>query len=338
VANLGLDPDAKLATGYRECARLTREFGTTYFWGAALLPKARRKHVYAVYALCRLADDIVDDQESLRTSTPVQTAARLEAFAQSFRSSLASGDSDDPVMAAVVNTVTQADIDPECFDRFFGAMAMDLTTTTYESWEDLLGYMEGSAAVIGEMMLPVLEPMSAAAREPARALGLAFQLTNFLRDIDEDLDRGRVYVPQEDLRRFGVDIQARTVDDAWRAMLGYQIARNRGLYWVADTGIPLLPVASARCVGTARVLYAQILDRIEAADYDVFSGRVRVPTWRKAVTAGRIMATGPTLRKTLLPPAAAGRAPRSTRTRRPALDKGGRLTVKRSLRPTVKRS
>ncbi len=285
--------DPKLEIGYRECGRLTREFGTTYFWGAALLPRARRQHVYAVYALCRLADDIVDDTTMTQTESPQQTAARLEAFATSFRTSLATGDSDDPVMAAVVDTVSRADIDPECFDRFFAAMAMDLTQTTYETWEDLCGYMEGSAAVIGEMMLPVLQPTSREAREPARALGLAFQLTNFLRDVNEDLDRGRVYVPQEDLRRFGVDIESRTVTDGWRALMAYEIARNRGLYWVADTGIPMLPGASARCVGTARVLYAQILDRIEKEDYDVFSSRVRVPTWRKATTAARILVTGP---------------------------------------------
>ena len=294
--------DPQLSAGYAECARLTREFGTTYFWGAALLPKPQRRHVYAVYALGRLADDIVDDTSVTGAETTEQTTARLQGFADHFRSSLAAGGSSDPVLAAVVDTVRRADIDPECFDRFFSAMAMDLTRTRYETWDDLCGYMEGSAAVIGEMMLPVLRPTSPEAREPARALGLAFQLTNFLRDVDEDLDRGRVYLPQEDLRRFGVDLEARQVTNEWRAMMGYQIARNRGLYWVADTGIPLLPGASARCVGTARVLYAKILDRIEDADYDVFSGRLRVPTWRKAATAGRILVTGPSVNTVFLPP------------------------------------
>ena len=99
---------------------------------------------------------------------------RLEDFAQLFRSSLVAGDSRDPVMAAVVHTVITCDIDPECFDRFFGAMAMDLTTTSYQTWEDLRTYMEGSAAVIGEMMLPVLEPFSQAAKAPARSLGWPF--------------------------------------------------------------------------------------------------------------------------------------------------------------------
>ena len=285
--------DPVLVEGYRRCAELTREYGTTYSWGAAILAKSRRRHVHAVYALCRLADDIVDDDGATGPAAVEATTKKLREFADDFRSALAAGGSSDPVLAAVADTVLTVGIDPECFDRFFGAMAMDLTTTSYETWEDLCGYMEGSAAVIGEMMLPVLEPMSPAAREPARALGFAFQLTNFLRDIDEDLDRGRVYLPQADLRRFGVDISERTVTDGWRQFMAFQLARNRELYATADTGIPLLPPRSARCVGAARVLYSRILDLIEDADYDVFSSRLRVPTWRKAATAGRILITGP---------------------------------------------
>jgi phytoene synthase len=284
--------DERLRLGYRRCARLTWEHGTTYFWGAALLPRSRRRDVYAVYALCRLADDIVDDTVTGTVTDPAGAGRRLEEFARRFRSDLAAGSSEDPVLAAVVHTVRNRRIDPECFDRFFGAMAMDLTNPSYETWQDLLGYMEGSAAVIGEMMLPVLDPRDARARGPARSLGLAFQLTNFLRDIAEDLDRGRVYVPQEDLRRFGVDLSERRVTPEFRALMAYEIERNRGLYAHADTGIALLPSRSARCVGTARVLYARILDGIEALGMDVFTARARVPTWRKAATAARIMVGG----------------------------------------------
>ncbi len=300
----------ELVEGYRRCARLTREYGTTYYWGALLLRRPQRKHVYAVYALCRLADDIIDLPD---TDDPAVLDAQLTAFEESFRTALVERGSDDPTMAAIVHTVVSCGIEPECFERFFGAMRMDLTVTSYRTWQDLCDYMEGSAAVIGEMMLPVLEPTSPAATAPARSLGLAFQLTNFLRDVSEDLDRGRVYMPQEDLERFGVDLPAlaggsggvvppsnsplRRPTPEWKAFLAYEIERNRALYSYADTGIALLPPRSARCVGTARVLYSRILDRIEAADYDVFTTRARVPTWRKAGTAARIMVTGPPRRR-----------------------------------------
>ena len=354
--NESVSYEALLTEGYRCCARLTWRYGTTYFWGAALLPKSQRKHVYAIYALCRLADDIVDlpngqypakdtaraepvegpsqpasvrlepvegpDPEASTSSAdtsaesdPIpaepdptlpepeptdpsedreRTAdARLTAFAESFRSSLAGGGSTDPVIAAAVHTAITHRIDPECFDRFFSAMAMDLTKTSYQTWEDLRSYMEGSAAVIGEMMLPVLEPLSQDAKAPARSLGLAFQLSSFLRDVDEDLDRGRVYMPQGDLRIFDVDLERRQLTPSGGAFLAYEIERNRALYEFADTGIAMLPPRSARCVGTARVLYGQILDQIENNGYDLFSRRARVPTSRKAATAARMMVTGP---------------------------------------------
>ncbi len=282
--------DATLVEGYRECARLTWRYGTTYFWGAVLLPRGQRKHVHAIYALCRLADDIIDLPG---TDDRATVEAQLDGFEQRFRTALLERGSDDPVLAAIAHTVITCGIEPECFERFFGAMRMDLTVSSYRTWRDLCGYMEGSAAVIGEMMLPVLEPTSPEATAPARSLGLAFQLTNFLRDVGEDLDRGRVYMPQDDLERFGVDITLRRATPEWKAFLAYEIERNRALYSFADTGIALLPPRSARCVGTARVLYARILDRIEAADYDVFSTRARVPTWRKAGTAARILVAGP---------------------------------------------
>ena len=284
--------DQHLEEGYRRCAQLTWQYGTTYFWGAALLRRDRRRHVYAIYALCRLADDIVDLPDP-RSPEPGVVGDRLQVFADTFRTALVERTSTDPVIASIVHTVITCGIEPECFDRFFGAMAMDLTVGSYETWEDLCGYMEGSAAVIGEMMLPVLEPRDPAAKGPARALGLAFQLTNFLRDVDEDLDRGRVYLPQADLRRFGVDLASRRATAEFRALMEYEIERNRALYDFADTGIGMLPPRSARCVGSARILYSQILDRIEQRGYDVFSGRLRVPTWRKALTTARIMVTGP---------------------------------------------
>lgn len=283
--------DPVLAEGYRRAAAITRAHATTYYWGARLLPLEQRRHVHAVYALCRVADDVVDDEGATAPDMLDATAARLRALEDDFRRARG-GSHPDPVMAAAAASADACAIEQECFDRFFSAMRADLTTTRYATWQDLLGYMDGSAAVIGEMMLPVLRPTDPlAAFEPARALGQAFQLTNFLRDIVEDLERGRVYVPQEDLVRHGIDldryVSTRQVDDRWRAFMAEQVTRNRALYSAADPGLDLLPGAAGRCVRTARDLYSGILDRIEASDHDVLTRRVRVPTRTKAALAAR---------------------------------------------------
>ncbi len=193
-----------LEASYAECKRVTRRAGTTYYWSTMVLPAVKRPHVHALYAFCRTADDVVDDLSEVAVD---ERAAALAAFGEHFFSDLDRGRSEHLVLRAVVHTVRAFDLDPKAFARFLRSMEMDLTVVRYESWDDLCGYMDGSAAVIGEMMLPILEPVDhAAALAPARALGEAFQLTNFLRDIDEDLDRGRQYLPQEDLRSFGVDL------------------------------------------------------------------------------------------------------------------------------------
>jgi phytoene synthase len=275
-----------LDESYARCRELNKRYGTTYYWSTFALPRVKRHHVWALYAFCRHADDIVDDLG------PASVEAREKAltdFGDRFFADLAAGASVDPVLKAVVHTVRAFDIDTNCFRRFLRSMAMDLTVAGYATWDDLLVYMDGSAAVIGEMMLPILEPWRPEALQHARDLGNAFQLTNFLRDVSEDLDRARIYVPQEDLDRFGADPRRRVVDPAWRQVMAFEIERARDLYRSADVGVDLLPPSSSRCIQAARTLYSEILDRIEANDYDVFTQRATVPTWRKASLAVRLM-------------------------------------------------
>lgn len=265
--------------------QLLRRHGTTYWWGTLLLSREQAADVAAVYAVCRVADDLVDEQPDVEVAT-----RNLYAYRDAFYAAWDGAPTDDEVLAAATETVRRRGIPRHCFDRFFAAMALDLTRTSWASWPDLRdGYMEGSAAVIGEMMLPVLEPTSPGAFEPARSLGLAFQLTNFIRDVGEDLDRGRVYLPADELDAYGADPWLRRVTPQWRAFLAAQLVRNRELYDAALPGIALLPPRSARCVAAAHGLYARILDQIEAADYDVFSARRRVPRVTKALTVARLM-------------------------------------------------
>jgi 15-cis-phytoene synthase len=218
----------------------------------------------------------------------------LEDLGGRFFAGLAARRSDDPVLAAVVDTVRSFAIDPACFERFLASMAMDLTISRYDEFDDLFRYMDGSAAAIGEMLLPILEPPAAEARQPARQLGIAFQLTNFLRDVGEDLLRDRVYLPQADIAHFGAEeaLASRQVTPAWVRLIRFEIERARQYYADAERGIALLPPPSARCVTAARVLYARILDQIEANGYDVFSRRASVPSATKLITVGQLATRG----------------------------------------------
>ena len=159
-----------LDQSYARCRELNKAYGTTYYAATFLLPRVKRHHVHALYSFCRYADDIVDDLG------PVQVEVRekaLKDFGERFFADLADGDSDDPVLKAVVHTVKAFGIDPGCFHRFLHSMTMDLIVSSYETFDDLVEYMDGSAAVIGEMMLPILEPSSCDALTHARDLGVA---------------------------------------------------------------------------------------------------------------------------------------------------------------------
>ena len=261
-----------LDESYALCREFNKRHGTTYYWSTKVLPRIKQHHVHALYAFARYADDIVDEIPSKGghdVPTEVRAAA-LKDFGDRFFTDLDAGRSDDPVLKAVVHTVRAFDIDTTAFD-------------SYETWDDLRVYMDGSAAVIGEMMLPILEPTDYEVALPhARDLGDAFQLTNFLRDIDEDLDRGRQYLPLEDSRRFGVDLTERRVSPEFIELMRFEIDRCRQLYTSAEVGISMLPDRSAKCVGAAHTLYGRILDEIEARDYDVFTSRASVSTTAKA--------------------------------------------------------
>ncbi len=288
--------ETDLAAAYERSRELHRNHGRTYYLATRLLPAWKRRHVHALYGFTRYADEIVDRTGAL---TPAERAAELTAWSDRFVAGLHGAQVDDPLLPAVLHTIAVFDLDPADFASFLRSMAMDLTVTSYATYEDLLDYMEGSAAVIGTMMLPILGSSDpAAAREPARQLGLAFQLTNFIRDVAEDLDRGRTYLPDEHLAAFGV-----TRDDLLAAraagvstpkiknLIRYEISRAGEHYAAAAPGIPLLSPGSQACMRTAYRLYGGILDEVAAQDYDVFAGRALVPNRRRASVVLRSLLT-----------------------------------------------
>ncbi|MCW0213256.1 MAG: phytoene/squalene synthase family protein [Pseudonocardia sp.] len=295
-----------LRAAYTACRALNSAHGRTYFLATRLLPPDRRPAIHALYGFARHADEIVDDLSDGRSPearTEALDALGVELVA-AFDGAPIRGDGvGSPVITAVADTVRRHGIDRTLFAAFLTSMRMDTSVTGYATAADLARYVHGSAAVIGLQVLPVLGTVvpRREAEGPAAALGVAFQMTNFLRDVGEDLDRGRVYLPADELAAFGVDRdlllwcrRTRRTDRRVRRALAHLVATTRATYRRAAPGIPMLDPASRDCVRCAFTLYGDILDEIVAADYAVLNRRVAVPNHRRAAVAlpGLVRAVG----------------------------------------------
>ncbi|MDT7803474.1 MAG: 15-cis-phytoene synthase [Actinomycetota bacterium] len=285
-----------LRSAYQRCRELNARHGRTYFLATRLLSPPQRPAVHALYGFARWLDDIVD--EPAPGTTPATIATELKAVEKRFFAAFGAGRSDDPRLAAVIDTCTRHGIASAHFRAFFRSMRMDLTVTDYPQRAALDDYVHGSAEVIGLQVLPVLGTVTSRdeAAPHAAALGKAFQLTNFLRDVGEDLARDRVYLPADELAEFGVDrdrlawcAEHGRIDHRVRNALAAQIATTRTVYDRARPGIAMLHPVSRACVATAFRLYSEILDRIEDAGHNVFAGRAAVPRARRmAIAAGAL--------------------------------------------------
>jgi phytoene synthase len=276
-----------LQESYDECKRLNALHGKTYYLATLLLPKKKRPPVHALYGFARFADEIVDDLAS--TLSDQEKADALRTWGESVLKDLRNGKSDDLIGRALVDTVNRYSIPLEYFEAFMKSMEMDLTFTRYKTYDDLMTYVYGSAVVIGLEMLPILGYNDPRAIEAATALGTAFQLANFIRDIDEDIDRGRIYMPLDDLAKFGVTeemLLARKLTPEIVEAIKFQIQRVRDLQAVAEAGIQYLDPISRPCIRAASELYCGIVDEIEANGYDVFRTRATTSKWRRLRVAG----------------------------------------------------
>ena len=280
--------DPALRASYGECKRLNSLHGKTYYLATLLLPPAKRPFVHALYGFARYADEIVDDLSS--TLTPKEKADVLRTWSSGVLSDLSAGKSNDAVGAALVDTVSRFDIPHQHFVDFLRSMEMDLTVSTYANYEALSEYVYGSAAVIGLEMVPILGALSDDAYESAKKLGIAFQLANFIRDVGEDLDRGRIYLPLDELAAHGVTeemLYKRVLTPEIIAALKFQIARVRQLHAEAAPGIDLLHATSRPCIRAASELYCGIVDEVEAIGYDIFNKRAKTSTARRIRVAGK---------------------------------------------------
>ncbi|MEV6124993.1 phytoene/squalene synthase family protein [Streptomyces sp. NPDC052077] len=290
--------DPVLRAAYARCRRLNARHGRTYFLATRLLPPDRRPAVHALYGFARWADDLVDDTGA--AAGPADRAAALARLDARLRGALAGGAATgEPVVLALADTAARYAIDPVHFTDFMASMRSDLTVTDYATYADLRGYMHGSAEVIGLQMLPVLGTVTdrALAAPHAAALGTAFQLTNFLRDVGEDLDRGRIYLPADLLAAHGVDRpllcwSRRTgrPDARITAALRDAEALTRAVYREAEPGLAMLDPVSRPCVHTAFLLYRGILDAVARSGYAALHRRAVVPRRRRAAVASRGLA------------------------------------------------
>lgn len=276
----------QLRASYLECKRLNSLHGKTYYLATLLLPPGKRPFVHALYGFARYADEIVDDLAS--TLTVEEKDSELRNWSEKLLADLANGKSTDHIGAALVDTVTRFEIPIEHFRAFLHSMAMDISVTRYESYSDLMEYVYGSAAVIGLEMVPILGALSSDAYPAAEKLGIAFQLANFIRDVSEDLDRGRIYLPLDELRSFNVSeemLRERRLTPEIRQALRFNIERVRQLQREATPGIALLAPESRACIEAASELYCGIVDEVEKIDYQIFDKRAKTSTYRRLSVA-----------------------------------------------------
>jgi phytoene synthase len=282
--------DSELRNSYLECKRLNNLHGKTYFLATRLLPPAKRPFVHALYGFARYADEIVDDLAS--TLSEDEKAKSLKSWGDGVLANIKSGKSHDHIGAALVDTVNRFSIPISYFEAFLNSMTMDLTVTEYHTYEDLYEYVYGSAAVIGLEMVPILGTVSKQsmieANMAAEKLGTAFQLANFIRDVGEDLTRGRVYLPVTELQSHGVTremLEERIVTPQIKNALREQIQRVRSLQAEAKVGINLLSAESRACIEAASELYCGIVDEVERIDYQIFNKRAKTSNWRRIKVA-----------------------------------------------------
>jgi len=274
--------DPLLRASYEECKRLNSLHGKTYYLATLLLPKHKRPFVHALYGFARYADEIVDDLESPLSIE--EKTELLKKWSDGILADIARGSSEDHIGRALIDTVNRFNIPIDTFRAFIHSMKMDLSISEYQTFDDLMEYVYGSASVIGLQMVPILGALSPQAYEAAEKLGTAFQLANFIRDVGEDLDRGRIYLPIQELAEHGVSyemLNERVVTPQIRSALKAQIQRVRDLQAEAAPGIMQLEASSRACIEAASELYCGIVDEVEKIDYQIFTKRATTSTWRR---------------------------------------------------------
>jgi len=276
-----------LRTGYREAEKITKIHSHSFYCASLLLPPRIQKAAYSIYAVCRLSDEAVD------SSSPQSQVAGLNKIREKVAQAYSQKTIADPLGTAFQKTVRDHHIPQEYFNVLFTGMIADLTKNRYKDFNELYEYCYEIAGIVGLMMLSIFEYTSPEAKKYAVDLGIAMQLTNIIRDINEDLARGRIYLPQDEMARFNISedtLREKQVTPDFKAFMQFQIQRAHEYYSSAAKGIPLLRGKRVRFVSTAmKEFYEGILTVIEKKRYDIFSGRAYTTAAQKAVITLKIL-------------------------------------------------
>ncbi len=270
--------DNRIETAYRECARITRSSSSNFYIGFLALPNELRRAIYATYAFCRLCDDIVDEPASGQ-----DPASELDLVQVALDNRTVTSYEDDPIFVAIEHAIERFDLDKQYFIDVIDGCRMDIGTNRYETFDELSVYCRRVASSVGLICISIFGHQSPSALKYADDLGIAFQLTNILRDVREDYSNGRVYLPRDELREFGVSETEFALDTSsanFRRMLRFQVDRARGYYERGERVIPLA-TRGRQCLELMSGFYSRILDKIGEEDADVLSNRVSLSTSEK---------------------------------------------------------
>lgn len=279
--------DRDLQSAYSHCRTITRVHAKTFYMATRFLPNHKQRSIFAIYGLCRYLDDLVDEAEDLIENNEIshlEINERLNTFKENLVNTYRGIDQNDPILVAFSDTLKRYDISLDLPLLLMEGVSMDLYKDRYETFDELYDYSYKVASVVGLMTSEVFGYSDRKALDYAVDLGIAMQITNILRDVGEDLRRDRIYLPAEELNRFGIrhdSLLNCEITPQFIEFMKFQIARARRYYDEADKGVAMLESDSRLPVLLARENYSRILDKIEDNQYDVFSQRAYLNSTEK---------------------------------------------------------
>jgi len=280
---------ADLKEAYDACQRITKAEAKNFYYAFRTLPFEKRRAIYAAYAYCRVCDDIADEDEEMSSADKETRFAELRADLDS----ALNGGTSDPVLTALADASARFGFTRELLIEVIEGVEMDLVKTRFANFDELREYCYKVASAVGLISIEIFGYDDPAAPEYAVDLGLAMQLTNIMRDVKEDAERDRIYIPLDEMARFGyteADLKAGVVNEQFRSLMAFQAQRARAYFDSGAKLIPLLSAESRACTGVLHALYSTILDRIEGSGFDVFQRRVGLSSSEKLLLMARLWA------------------------------------------------